>query len=140
MPTQIHIYNESYLPRIPRKHIVGAMQRACAAELAVDGSINVIILDDIKIHELNKRYLSHDYPTDVITFTLESEPAEGEIYIGAGVAAQQAKDYGVTLTDELMRLAVHGVLHLAGYDDHTPEERAMMSLLETRYINVQPQI
>lgn len=126
--------------RIPRKRITEAMLRASAAELATDATIRVIILNDTEIHELNERYLSHDYPTDVITFALESAPIEGEIYIGAGVAVRQAKDYGVTLTDELMRLTVHGVLHLAGYDDDTPEKRVQMSLLETRYINVQPQI
>lgn len=116
------------------------MQSACAAELGDNAVINVIILDDSKIRELNNLYLSHDYPTDIITFTLEENPVEGEIYIGAGVAAQQAKDYGVTLTDELMRLAVHGILHLAGYNDDTTEKRAAMNLLETFYINVQSQI
>lgn len=134
MSIRIEIYNESALPRIPRSGIMEAIKRACRGEEIREGVIRVILLDDSAIHDLNRRFLQHDYPTDVITFTLEEQPLEGEIYIGTGVAAKQAEQYGVSLTNELSRLAVHGVLHLAGHDDATPELRAAMNLRETQYI------
>ncbi len=134
MSVKIEIYNESALRRVPRNAMLAAMQRACAGEELHDGVIRVILLDDGAIHDLNRRFLQHDYPTDVITFTLEEQPLEGEIYIGTGVAAAQATQYGVSLTNEISRLVVHGVLHLAGHDDATPELRAAMNSRETHYL------
>lgn len=134
MSTEIEVYNESALRRIPRSRIIETIARACEGEHLHEGVIRVILLDDGAIHDLNRRFLQHDYPTDVITFTLEQQPLEGEIYIGTGVAAKQAQEYGVSLTNELLRLAVHGVLHLAGHDDATPELRAAMNSRETQYI------
>ncbi|MBK7986366.1 MAG: rRNA maturation RNase YbeY [Ignavibacteria bacterium] len=83
---------------------------------------------------MNRKFLQHDYPTDVITFPLEDNPLEGEIYISIDTAIEQARDYNVSVAQELMRLAAHGTLHLIGYDDSTDEERARMSELETLYI------
>lgn len=134
MSTEIEVYNESALRRIPRRRIIEAIARTCEGEHLHEGIIRVILLDDGAIHDLNRRFLQHDYPTDVITFTLEQQPLEGEIYIGTGIAAKQAQEYGISLTNELLRLAVHGVLHLAGHDDATPELRAAMNSRETQYI------
>ena len=81
----------------------------------------------------NSRY---DYPTDIITFPLEDEVLDGELYISLDTAARQAKEYGVSLTNELMRLVAHGTLHLVGYDDATDQQRKEMSRLEDNYIQL----
>lgn len=136
MSLRISLFNGSSYGRIPRRRITEAMVRACLHEGIVDAEIAVIILDNPEIQELNRQFLQHDYPTDVITFTLEESPLEGEIYIGAEIAAEHAKEYRVTITNELTRLAVHGVLHLAGHDDDTTEKREAMNKLETHYIEL----
>jgi probable rRNA maturation factor len=130
----IVIINDSNHTRIPRAKITQAVTRTLQGESIAIADISVILLDDTTIHEMNRKFLQHDYPTDVITFPLEDNPLEGEIYISVDTAAQQAKDYTVSLTQELMRLAVHGTLHLIGYDDGTEQQRARMSELETLYI------
>ena len=100
-----------------------------------DGIITIVLLDDEAIHDLNMRFLSHDYPTDVITFPLGEDGAvEAEVYISVDTARRQAREYRVTLREELARLAIHGVLHACGYDDTSTDEREEMRLLENRYL------
>ncbi|OJX61362.1 MAG: rRNA maturation RNase YbeY [Candidatus Kapaibacterium thiocyanatum] len=111
------------------------MARACKGQKVRNAWIDIIILDDKSIRRMNRDFLDHDYATDVITFPLEDIPLTGEIYISLDTARKQADDYGVTLVNELSRLAVHGALHLMGHDDATDEDRAGMHKLENRYIN-----
>jgi probable rRNA maturation factor len=100
-------------------------------------TVGVVLLDDPAIHALNKRYLRHDFPTDVITFPLgEGRDLEAEIYISVDTARRQAREYRVTLREELARLAVHGVLHACGHDDASDAQRERMRILENRYLNV----
>lgn len=75
-----------------------------------------MIVDDTKIRELNRQYLGHDRPTDVIAFPGEGDLL-GEIACSVDTAKRQASSRGVSLIDELRLLAVHGFLHLVGYDD-----------------------
>jgi len=81
-------------------------------------TISVALLGDAAIAELNEQYLGHEGPTDVISFPLweTGEPVVGDIYIGFEQARRQAADVGVPLPQELRRLAVHGTLHVLGYD------------------------
>ena len=67
-------------------------------------------------------------------------PLEGEIYIGAETAVKQAEEYNVSLTNELLRLVIHGSLHLCGYDDATDDERHHMHLLEIIFRVVMKQV
>lgn len=95
---------------------------------------NIIIVDNEYIHTLNKDYRHVDRPTDVITFALEDngriETEEGrilgDIYISIDKAKMQAKEYGHSLKRELSFLAVHGFLHLLGYDHMTKEDEKVM--------------
>jgi len=88
--------------------------------------------------KLNNEYLQHDYYTDVITFSLnedDTKEIDGEIYICVDVAEEQAKEYKVSLSNELSRLAIHGLLHLCGYGDKTDEEQKLMRSLENKYLS-----
>ncbi len=90
-----------------------------------DGTLSVTLLDDVGITALNGRYLGRDGPTDVIAFALH-EPEEapvGDVYVGVEQAARQASAYGVPLAEELVRLVVHGTLHVLGHDHPAGPER-----------------
>jgi probable rRNA maturation factor len=132
----IEAYNTTSIARVPLAKMRRAVHNVLEGEGITEATVNIVVVDDVSIHEMNKTYLQHDYPTDVITFSLDEEGLSGEIYISAETAREQAKEYGVSFTNELMRLAAHGALHLAGYDDASDEERARMRQLEDTYIGV----
>ena len=96
---------------------------------------SVIITDNKSIRDMNRDYRGIDKETDVISFALEDEKDEnaflderllGDIYISIDKAKEQAKEYGHSLTRELSFLAVHGLLHLLGYDHMTEEDEKIM--------------
>lgn len=135
MALRIEITNASGGRYRGRQDIIDAVARACKGQKVRNAWIDIIFVDDKSIRRMNRDFLEHDYATDVITFPLEDIPLTGEIYISLDTARKQADDYGVTLVNELARLAVHGALHLMGHDDATDEDRAGMHKLENRYIN-----
>lgn len=97
-------------------------------------TFSVIIVTNEEIHKINKVYRNIDRPTDVISFALEDEKREipsgrrllGDIYISIDQARIQKESYGHSLYRELSFLAVHGLLHLLGYDHQTKEEEKIM--------------
>ena len=91
-------------------------------------------MSDEEIHHLNKHWLNHDYPTDIITFPLETDPLEAELVISADSARRQSGEYRVSMRNELARLVIHGILHLSGYDDTTEEARNLMKEREDHLI------
>jgi probable rRNA maturation factor len=101
-----------------------------------EGSLSIAIVDDATIHELNRKYLDHDYPTDVLSFLLEREGnrLEGEVVVSFETAATCAARYDWTADDELLLYLIHGTLHLVGYDDDTPDARTAMRAAESRYL------
>jgi rRNA maturation RNase YbeY len=81
------------------------------------------------------RYLQHYYCTDIITFDYcEGNILSGDLFISIDSVRENALEYGVEFHDELDRVMVHGILHLAGYDDHTPEEQKTMRSKEDYYL------
>src|SRR5215475_1109220 len=102
-----------------------------------DAEISLAFVDNTTIHRLNQRYLQHDEPTDVLSFPL-SEPnaakLAGELVIGAEVAKAQAENRGHDIEAELALYVIHGLLHLCGHDDKTPERAAAMRKQERRYL------
>lgn len=96
--------------------------------------ISIVLVSDDELLRINREFLDHDYFTDVITFPLEEDPLEGEIYISVDRAREQAADHGVGLYHEVRRLAIHGTLHLLGFDDATEAERGAMRELEDRFL------
>ena len=90
-----------------------------------DAEISVALQDDAAISALNHEYLEHDGPTDVISFALhdDGDSPLGDVYIGFEQALRQAAALGVAPEEELMRLTVHGVLHVMGYEHPDGDER-----------------
>ena len=106
-----------------------------------DGDVSVIVTDDSHVHQLNKDYRSIDRPTDVLSFALRSEddPDEdtlGEIYISVETAARQASEAGRPFEEEIAHLAIHGVLHLLGYEHDTDIGYDRMRAEEDRYLGL----
>ena len=98
-------------------------------------SIDIILVDDDTLREMHKIYLDDDSVTDVMTFNLADDKSiEGEIYISVPRATAQSLEYGVTLIQELVRLIIHGCLHLSGYDDQTEDSRKEMKKIEDNFV------
>jgi len=100
--------------------------------------ISIGIVTDERMHELNRQYLNHDYPTDVLSFVLANDKKrkslEGEIIANSDYAAREAVNYGWTGHDELLLYIIHGCLHLVGYDDTTAKAKKEMTEAETKYL------
>ncbi len=119
---------------LPRALIRRAARAVLEGEGAGNAHVGVVLCDDEMIRYLNACYLGHDWATDVISFPLGSDPLDGEIYISVDTARHQAAEAGVSLRNELVRLVVHGVLHLLGYDDCTEVERQRMHARQEEYV------
>jgi rRNA maturation RNase YbeY len=98
--------------------------------------LEINFVDSETIHAINKQYLKHDYTTDIITFNYSGDNVilEGEIFISVNDAEENAKRYKVTLEEELVRLIVHGILHMLGYDDIDERERRRMKRKENELV------
>lgn len=110
------------------------------------GEINVIFCSDPYILEMNNRYLGHNYYTDIITFDTAEDfedevvPSDkgkisGDLFISVDTVMANSREYEQEFDTELHRVIIHGVLHLLGEDDHTPEEIASMRAAENKALN-----
>ena len=92
-----------------------------------------LFVDDNEILEMNKKFLRHDYYTDVITFgELEDKKISGDIAISIERVLDNSKTYGVEFEDELKRVMVHGLLHIMGYNDKASNDKSVMSQKENK--------
>jgi len=106
-------------PTRPLLALARRAAKAALAELAVaEAEISITLTGDDAMARLNAAWLGHDCPTDVLAFPLyeAGEPPLGDVYIGVGQAARQARAMGVPLREEVARLAIHGTLHVLGMD------------------------
>lgn len=113
--------------RVPRALLERAVRHTLAAEGVGDGEVSLALLNDAAMRALNRAHLGHDRPTDVLSFALhgEGEPPLGDVYVGVAQARRQAAEAGVSESEELVRLAVHGTLHALGWD-HPEGARARL--------------
>jgi probable rRNA maturation factor len=101
---------------------------ARVAPRSARGEIAIALVSDARIRSLNRQYRRKDRPTDVLSF------APSDIVIATGVARRQARDAGHSYATELKVLALHGLLHLLGYDHHDPADERRMARLERRLL------
>ncbi|MCP4583509.1 MAG: rRNA maturation RNase YbeY [candidate division Zixibacteria bacterium] len=110
-----------------------------AADNNIDGSLLIIFNNDRQMSNLNSRFKRKNRPTDVLAFNLADikmkNYIEGEVYIDLQIAARQARDYKVDYLEEVVRLCLHGLLHLIGYDDLKTTDKNKMWKLQESYIN-----
>lgn len=108
--------------------------RAVAAEYGFAvGNINYIFCSDERELAVNREFLGHDYYTDVITFDYSTaQTLNGDIFISLDTVRSNAEMVGCRFEDELLRILIHGVLHLTGQGDKTPETKAQMTAKEEK--------
>jgi probable rRNA maturation factor len=108
------------------------------------GHLNIAIVDGEAMHKYNIQFLGHDYVTDVISFQVDYKETgkknvqkylEGDILVCADVAIDRAKEFGWSSLEEFFLYAIHGTLHLAGYDDKKATAKKIMQKKESEYIN-----
>lgn len=113
------------LKKLARAVIEGEKLRA--------GDLSIAFVDRATMRKANRRFLRHDYDTDVLAFPLEA-PMLGEIVISTDYAVKEAGTRGLAVLEEVSRYLIHGILHLAGYDDHSPSKKRIMWARQERYL------
>ncbi len=99
------------------------------------GDLSFIFVGDSEILEINREFLEHDYYTDVIAFDYHSgDIVDGEIYLSIDTIRKNALIYSKRLKDEVLRVMVHGTLHLTGYSDNDHRQKSIMSRAEDKYL------
>ena len=116
---------EGVEPPVEAARVEAAVRHVLRAEGVDRAEISVALVSDAEIASLNLEYLDHEGPTDVISFHLHDrgEAPLGDVYVGVDQALRQAGDFGATPADEVVRLAIHGTLHVLGYDHPEDAER-----------------
>jgi rRNA maturation RNase YbeY len=115
-----------------------AVKTTFAGEVREVEAITIILVDDERLREMKLEYFGMDQYTDVIAFNLNEVDAavEGEIYMAPQQITANAREYEQPFTREFIRVIIHGVLHLCGYEDDTAELKAQMHGLEEQYLEM----
>jgi len=111
------------------------LNETCDVNKKTVSTIDFIFCSDEHLLEINKKYLNHDYYTDIITFPLGSDPIEANVFISVDRVKENAQLYGEEFLDELHRVMVHGILHLIGYGDTTKTEKDIMREREDYFLS-----
>jgi rRNA maturation RNase YbeY len=114
--------------------IINWLQTIIKTENGNVAELNYIFCSDTYLHKLNVEYLDHDTLTDIITFPINRDPIQSDIFISIDRVRENAIDRNLTKEVELHRVVVHGLLHLLGYGDKSPEEKEKMRSKENTYL------
>lgn len=126
-----HTRGTADLPHLDFSGVGEWLSRVAEAHGKLLGPINYIFCDDDSILEVNRRFLSHDYFTDIITFDYtRGRRVSGDIFISLDTVASNAVTVGAPYGEELLRVIAHGLLHLCGINDKGPGEREVMEAHE----------
>jgi len=121
--------------RACKKWIISALEEEGVLKKRKLEELSVIFCSDEYLLDMNKKYLDHDYFTDVITFDNSEENSfSGDIFISIDRVRENAETFRQLFIDELHRVIIHGVLHLSGYDDGTESEQKSMRSREDYYL------
>ena len=136
---KVKYYTDDCTYRLPAKRRTAAWLRDVAqAEGYALGDVNYIFCSARRLLEMNRRFLGHDYYTDVITFDYSdrrgTRTVSGDIFIDVETVADNARLYGTPRLEEMRRVVVHGLLHLCGQKDKTPAANRTMHRKEDKYL------
>ena len=137
----VRYYNDSTTYRLLKKRRVADWLRTVAkAEGYTLGDVTYIFCSSAVHRQMNIDYIGHDYFTDVITFDYSDLKGEGyvsgDIFIDVETVADNARIYGSTTRQEMLRVVVHGLLHLCGQKDKTPRAEKQMHRKEDKYLQI----
>ncbi len=124
----IKIYYDKIKFRIHRTgEIKKFLEKVITEEKRIPGDLKFIFTNDVALQEINEEFLKHKYYTDIISFDYsDRDVINGELYISAEALRRNAIIYKAGIREELLRVMIHGVLHLCGYDDNTRRNRDLM--------------
>ena len=129
-------YYSNEIPGLPLDSLVNTLPVLVETEGCDLGEITIIFCTDEELLELNKKHLSHDYFTDIITFNYnDGTMLSGDLFVSTDRILDNAKQLEVPFTEELHRVCYHGVLHLVGYNDKTDADCVLMREKENYYLN-----
>jgi probable rRNA maturation factor len=133
---QIALSNRQFSYPVDVDRLIEAARAVLRDSRFSSAAISIAVVDDDTIHELNRRHLDHDWPTDVLSFVLEERDGhlEGEVILSADTAASAAEEYGSTADREQLLYVIHGILHLVGYRDKSEAEVQEIRAAEARYL------
>jgi probable rRNA maturation factor len=141
MPFEIDISDQQPHLAVDARQLHDVVLRVLQEEQIDAAQISLVLVDDATIHRLNREFLGHDYPTDVISFALDQSPPgalprclEGELVVSTETAVRLAATHGWSPQAELLLYVVHGLLHLCGYDDLSDEARPIMRARERQVL------
>lgn len=121
------------MPALDERKVTRWIRSVAADYNFAVGNINYIFCSDERELEVNRQFLGHDYYTDVITFDYSTASTlNGDIFISLETVRSNAEIMGVSFDAELLRIIIHGVLHLTGQGDKTPETKAQMTAKEDK--------
>jgi rRNA maturation RNase YbeY len=134
----IYFFAENLVVNGLKKRIVANwLKNAIELETKTLGTINFIFCSDDDLLVLNKKYLNHDYYTDILSFDYsQNNIVSGDLYISYDRIKDNAKSLNVSTLNELHRVCIHGVLHLCGYLDKAPDDKQLMTFKENFYLNI----
>jgi rRNA maturation RNase YbeY len=119
------------------KKVLKIVEKVIRREKKVPGDLVFILSNNKEVRKINKEFLSHNYNTDVIAFDYSNgKILNGEIYISCEKVKENANNYKVSYREELIRVMIHGTLHLCGYDDNTEEKRELMMERGEKWISM----
>lgn len=121
------------MPNIKKREVTAWIKDVAATYGRKVGEIGYMFVNDEKILEVNREYLSHDYYTDIITFDYdEGDRINGDLVISLDTVETNARQFGKSYDEELHRVIIHGILHLCGINDKGPGEREVMEAAEDK--------
>jgi probable rRNA maturation factor len=135
--SKISIQSPQEIVPIDRGRMREIARTVLAGEDVTEYEISLVFVDNPTIHRLNKQYLQHDEPTDVLTFPYSAANAkklEGELILGVEIASEQAQERSHDVQAELALYVIHGLLHLCGFDDKSAGAEKEMRQRERHYL------
>lgn len=132
-----HTDGRAAMPDLNYRQIIRWIEAVAESYDRHIGDINYIFVDDAYILEINRRFLEHDYYTDIITFDYTlGRILSGDLYISLDTVDTNAVLVGSTYKEELLRVVIHGILHLCGINDKGPGEREQMEAAEDKALTL----
>lgn len=138
MPS-VHFFNEGIRFKVPHPRKTSTwIKNAVISERRIAGDLNFIFCSDEFLRTVNVTYLEHDFYTDIITFdnSEDGTTLSGDIFISVERVRENADGLELPFEEELHRVIIHGILHLVGYTDKTPNKKALMRKKEDAYLSL----
>lgn len=139
---KIEIYFEDFTPfEITPLKFEFYIQKLIQSEQKKRGNISIIFCSDDYLLDMNKKFLNHDYFTDIITFDyVENLIISGDLFISIDRIKENSENFKIGFVKELYRVVFHGILHLIGYNDKLPHEKRQMREKENFYLELVKEI